>query len=152
MNHFNIWKGCLVKMKRLYIFIIICLCLMCTFVYSKFFCEPIKNEIQLKSKYLIDILIENRQETPINFMEMGIVLNDNSEYEIINSVKNKKNKNEIIHFTINYSKDTKFFLQGTSDLGKIEPYYFYLNDYDDVYNKQEVKFYIDDNKIIKEDR
>lgn len=101
----------------------------------------------VKSKYLIDVWIENKQPLKIDSLQMGIVLSDSEE--IINNISGKYVQKDIMHFTINYSPDSIFFLTGTSDGKKITPCYFTLNDYSNESIPQSIYFHIDDYAIYK---
>lgn len=100
-------------------------------------------------EYLIDIMIKNKEKINIDCLQMGIILSDGNE-EIINTVQGDNANNDMIHFTINYSPDTHFFLRGTSGGKEIEPCFFDMVDYSKVNEPQEMYFYIEDFKIHKE--
>ncbi|MGN0256184.1 MAG: hypothetical protein ACI4D6_09440 [Chordicoccus sp.] len=106
------------------------------------------NTAENRTKYLIDIFIKNDDGLDIDYIQMGIILPDGKK-EIINTVH--KEYNNMFHFTISYSSDTDFFLKGKASSGKeIEPCFFNLAGYSNVYEPQQIYFYIDDYKVYKE--
>lgn len=101
-----------------------------------------------KAEYLIDIYIENKQNIEIDFIQLGVVLNGKDE-EIINEIQGKYVQEENMHFAISYSPNTPFFLKGKAQGINIEPCYFSMKKYSNIYQPQKIKFYIDNFTIYK---
>jgi hypothetical protein len=103
---------------------------------------------EIRTEYLIDIWIENKQDIDIIYIQMGIILNG-TEKKIINTLEGNYVKNKKMHFTINYSPETQLFLRGVATTKNIEECYFDLKEYFNTKEKQEIIFYIDNYKIHK---
>lgn len=135
-------------MKKISVIVISMICIViCIFVGIIVFSE--KKFSEKSKEYLIDIIIENKDRIDIDYLQMGIILSDDNE-EIINTVQGSLANNDMIHFTINYSPDTLFFLKGMSGKKEIETCFFDVKEYSKVNELQEIYFYIEDFKIYKE--
>lgn len=96
-----------------------------------------------ETEYLIDVVIDVSEES-VDYVELGIVL-DNNQEKIINKVLGNDKKE--IHFVINYSSDTVFFLRGLTGQTEIEKYYFRLDEYKEIHQAQEVNLYLKNHVI-----
>ncbi len=133
-------------MKRIYKYEIIVI--FCVLVFVGLHTLKINNSKGIKSEYLIDIWIVNKQGIDIDFIQLGVVLNENEE-KVINMIDEEYVKKENMHLTISYSPETQFFLKGSSDKKEIKPCYFNLKEYSNTQGEQRIDFYIDNYEIYK---
>lgn len=133
-------------MRRIHKYVIIVIFLVLTF--GGLYILNLKNSKELKSEYLIDIWITNKQGIDIDFIQLGVVFNENEE-KIINTIDEEYVERKNMHLTINYSSETQFFLRGSSDKKDIKSCYFDLKEYSNTQEEQRIDFYIDNYEIYQ---
>ncbi len=94
------------------------------------------------SKYLIDIIIVNKTNTKIDYLEL-YEKGETYEYLI---TKAYENKDGYVHFAISYNKDNNFYIKGSVNQQEVEKYEFNLNGFEQVYSKQTLYIYLTRNK------
>lgn len=133
-------------MRRIHKYVIIVIFLVLAF--GRLYILNLKNSKELKSEYLIDIWITNKQGIDIDFIQLGVVFNENEE-KIINTIDEEYVERKNMHLTINYSSETQFFLRGSSDKKDIKSCYFDLKEYSNTQEEQRIDFYIDNYEIYQ---
>lgn len=135
-----------IRMRKIYKYRIIVIFLVLVFI-GLYYLKTNKFK-EIKSEYLIDIWIENRQGIDIDFIQLGVVYNENEE-KIINMIDKEYVEKENMHLTINYSPETQFFLRGSSGEKNIKACYFNLKEYTNTQEEQRIDFYVDNYEIYQ---
>lgn len=99
-------------------------------------------------QYLVQIKINNTQNFPVDFFEVGTFEN-NTKKPLL---RESEGDNNVILFQISYHPTTEFYMYGVINNKETEIFYFNLAEYENTTQQQELNLYLEshnENILIK---